>query len=761
VTTADPRHVRLGTGRWWLWQDIALRSAGFPAHDVIALCDADLAAVVDSYGNMAYDSVWEHAVERLSRELSVVAADPAFREAVAWQNPHAVVTCVDKVARGEPRNARGRRHEATVATYLQRYCLKNDTIGFFGPVGWARTDPGAGALSVRPGPSLLLRRTTYFETWAVDEVARAIANQEGVFPWLTPRPVVANMLDGQVLHRARGRPVALSETEARLLARCDGTRRVADLLGDPDARDALLRLIDLGAVRVDLEGPVQAWPERRLKADLCRIGDPGVRARALGGLDELVAARARLAAAAGDAEGVLAASTALAEVFQRLTGRSATRRGGRAYAGRTLCYEDTVRDVDVRVGATVLDALAHPLTLVLDSARWLVAEVGEQYRRYFLELFERELARAGGSALRLGRLLVMATPDLLVDSTRALPELVGAVVAEFQRQWSEILAVPAGSRRHAVSSAVIASRVAGSFPARQVAWSAAIQHSPDIMIAATGPDAVARGDFLLVLGEVHLAVNTLESRVFVEQHEDRDRLLAAAETDHGDRRVYLLPRKDSPFVTSRALPPSALLSQRYTYLSPDSESAVTPGPVLPLADLLVERRGDALVVISRTTGKELDFMEVIGEVLSGAVVNAFRPMGEAVHRPRITLDRLVLCRESWCFPASKTSWAFHRDERVRFALARHWRARHGIPELVFFTVPAEVKPVAVHFGSPALVGVLASAVRRAAEDRQATFSITEMLPGPDRLWLRDKDGRRYTSELRFVAVDAVQKDLVR
>ena len=28
-----------------------------------------------------------------------------------------------------------------------------------------------------------------------------------------------------------------------------------------------------------------------------------------------------------------------------------------------------------------------------------------------------------------------------------------------------------------------------------------------------------------------------------------------------------------------------------------------------------------------------------------------------------------------------------------------------------------------------------------------------MLPGPDQLWLADAEGRRYTSELRLVAVD--------
>lgn len=40
-------------------------------------------------------------------------------------------------------------------------------------------------------------------------------------------------------------------------------------------------------------------------------------------------------------------------------------------------------------------------------------------------------------------------------------------------------------------------------------WTAARYLSPDIMIAADGAEAVARGDFTLVLGELHLAANTL------------------------------------------------------------------------------------------------------------------------------------------------------------------------------------------------------------------------------------------------------------
>jgi hypothetical protein len=53
----------------------------------------------------------------------------------------------------------------------------------------------------------------------------------------------------------------------------------------------------------------------------------------------------------------------------------------------------------------------------------------------------------------------------------------------------------------------MSARAAECFPARPVTWSGVRQHSPDIMIAAASPAEVERGNFLLVLGEIHLATN--------------------------------------------------------------------------------------------------------------------------------------------------------------------------------------------------------------------------------------------------------------
>jgi hypothetical protein len=314
---------------------------------------------------------------------------------------------------------------------------------------------------------------------------------------------------------------------------------------------------------------------------------------------------------------------------------------------------------------------------------------------------------------------------------------------------------PDGVRRYRVSSAALAGAVAREFGGATPQWRAAIHHSPDIMIAAAGPEAVQRGDFLLVLGELHLAVNSLDNRFFIQHHDDPRRLLAAAEADFGGRRIYAAPPKNSPFVSSRVWPPVALLSPEYTYWSWSGEvcSVEPEGPVLAGADLMVSRRDGALCVVSRGTGARHDLLEVIGEILSAAVVSSFRPLAAAPHNPRVTIDRLVVSRESWTFGAADTAWAFVKDEAARFAAARAWRARHGLPERAFVVLPVERKPIAVDFASLTLVNILAKEVRRTAEAGALTFSLTEMLPDLAQLWLPDRAGQRYASEFRLVAFD--------
>jgi hypothetical protein len=765
----EGHRVRLGGSGWSVWRDVCVRSAGFPAEMVLAVCDEPLARSADRAdaepaGRIAYEKEFGAAAGRLSRGIAGIHADPVFEEALIWQNPGLAQRLRDAGVGGS-RRSKDRGRELVIANYLQRYCLKNDTIGFFGPVGWASADPGTAGLVVAPGEHLLARRATYFEVWAVDKVAAVIARQGRTLGWLRPRRTRSVFVDGNVLYRPHRQPVTLTDAELRTLRACDGRRTISDVLdsaGEPGASAVLARLAELGALRLDLEGPMHARPERLLREQLELIADPDARAAALAPLDQLVRARDAVAATDGDPAGLRRALAGLAETFERVTGTAPTRRAGENYAGRTLVYQDAVRDVRVRLGEAVMQALAAPLGLVLDSIRWLINDIADRYRALFAELVDREIARARvpGGQVSLQRLLTVAAPHLYTGGSRGVGELAMASVAELQRRWQLVLGTPPSSGRHQVSAEAIKARAAECFPWRPVAWSAARQHSPDIMIAAASPDDVERGDFLLVLGEIHLANNTLEGRLWVEQHPDPARLIAAEQADRGPRRIVAIAAKDHPNLNSRTSPPSAMLGPGQLYWSSattDSFDPPEPDTVLPGAAMTVVRRGDDLAVQVAPSGIELDLFEVIGDLLVEVVINAFQPAVPAAHRPRVTIDKLVLSREQWVFQVADSRWAFELDEQERYLLARRWRQHHGLPERVFYKVPVELKPTAADFRSIVLVNLFAKNIRQTLLAGHAEYTVTEMLPDLDQLWLTDRQGRRYSSELRIIAFDNTTK----
>jgi hypothetical protein len=760
---------------WAAWRDVVLRSTGFPAESVSALTDPELAAAADAaVGDAslaeAYRKEYLLAADRLSAAVREVAGSSRFREAVAWQNPKLLKLCLDKVAAGEPRNVRGRNHELTVASYVQRYGLKNDTIGFVGPVGWARWADEGASLTVDVDERFLTRRTVYFETWAIDAVARALSADPVLRPWLVPRLFAAHRLAGSTLHVPSRAPVTLTPREAELLSLVDGVRSVKDIasemtwsefpeLGSPAALlPALDALVERGALRLDLVGTIEAFPERTLVGRLERIPNAEAREHGLAIVGRLLAARDGVSAAAGDDAALEAALAELGACFEEITGVEGERRGGQTYAGRTLVYEDTVRGVRVALGAGVREELSRPLRLMLDSARWLVAEIAQEYDRLFAEIYERRVAQAGGPVVTLASILSLATPQMFYN-VRSLSKPVRRAIEEFQRRWAEILKLPEDGREVRLRSEDLADRVAELFPPRPLPWATAIHHSPDFMLAAADEGAVERGEHLYVLGELHISFNTMESRLFVQQHDNPETMLAAARSDLGARRIYSIPSREVPGVSSRVSPPSALLSPDYTYWTLHLEAAAPPGPIIPAADLFVHREGDRLIVRAGSGGFEAPLERVFGEQLSAATLNGFKPVSHGTHTPRITIDRLVIAREAWRFRADDLAWAAVKNEADRFLAARRWRLEQGLPDRAFYKVPVEDKPTFVDFRSLVYVNILAKSIRRTVEEQpEGSLSFTEMLPDQPELWLRDASGARYTSEFRFLAVDQLGRD---
>jgi hypothetical protein len=155
----DDHLVPLG-GDWALRRDFAVRSAGFPV------------AGLDAFGT-----------DDEQARLRDIAADPAFREAVTWQNRDVLASAVNGLLAAGGAPSKERRREEIVARYWQRYCSKNDTIGFFGPLSWGEVRDDGLALT-QHSRGLVRERTVHIETWCLERFLQTVTDD----PWLPLGP---------------------------------------------------------------------------------------------------------------------------------------------------------------------------------------------------------------------------------------------------------------------------------------------------------------------------------------------------------------------------------------------------------------------------------------------------------------------------------------------------------------------------------------------------------------------------------------------
>jgi surfactin synthase thioesterase subunit len=752
-----------GTG-WQVWSSGMLRTAGFPADGLDLLAAPGCAEVADRHldgdaDRDAFLAAFDDAARTVGGRLAGVAADPAFREAVTWQNPGAM-TAVDKLAAADPdgpSTSKRREREKIVARYWSRYCGKNDSIGFFGPVCWVSVTDGPDALRGTPGPNLVRRRVVQFEWWALSAFAHHYAADPAVRAWFPlARQPHHELRDGTLL-RPGHPPLPLGRGEAVVLSLADGrpAHELARLaVADPDSGlrkegDALVladQLAGQGLLRLRVDLPYDLSAEAALRSWVDGIGDEVVRHHIDGDLRRLTKARDAVAGAAGDPAAVRAAIGQLDAEFAAVTGHETRRRAGETYAGRALCYEDTERDLDLTVGRPVLAALAAPLDILLHAARWLTVAIADAYRDAFRALHEELAAELGSPDVPGGELWFLANG--LVYGVGARP--VDAVMAEFVRRWAELLGLDGlapGTRRLDLTAADLAERAASTFPARRPGWSNGRLHSPDLTLCASGLDDIARGEFTAVLGELHAAWLTCMSGFFVQFHPEPDALVAAAHRDLGTRTVPLYPT-EFPTLTARL---ADVLLEPGDHRVGHAEAPVWDHEQVVSVSGLTVSDVDGELVARDGRGRSWSLVELFGEFLATFAADAYKLVGAAGHTPRVTIDRLVVARETWRTTIGGTGLAGVDRYADRYLAARRLRRGLGLPDRVFAKVGTELKPCYVDLTSPVSISAFCTMLRTAhtghGPDVPVTF--TELLPTPEQAWVPDGRGRRYFSELRL------------
>ena len=723
------------------------------------LADSDAAEAAAAFAEafrfrQEFLSAFRADEEAVSERLVELCHDSLFHEAMLWQN----LASTRRVCHDLRLEARGVRRRASlrhIAMRAQRYCLKNDSIGFFGPVGWATIQESGNRIQVDPGAALIAHRQVFFEGWTIDILASCLDSEE-LRPWVAPRIKAGVWIHESRAYRPQRKEHHLTEAETVVLARCDGmttareiaqaliARRSAGLLNEQEVFNVLEKLVAAGVIAWRLEVASQQYPECELEERLARIGDAGLRERCRASLSELLSARDRVAAAAGNHAGLDPALSALDATFTRLTNQPSSRRGGQAYAGRTLVYEDCRRDGEIHIGTSFLEDLAQPLGIVFDASRWGVAEIGRvmkaQLRKCLAELRER---KAGEIDCHTFSEYVMST----VWNPEKPCTLFEPAIERFREVWDCVLGGPVQSSEGRVAFPVeeVRARASMMFPARDAGWSLARYISPDLMIAASSVEAIRQGDYAGVLGEVHCG-NSMAT--FLYQHHEPQHLLDATEADTRNETVVIRQRPKAIWIarTNNVF----VLPHHWRYLYGEDPASDPPCRTLPAGMLVVNGTEDSVRVRARDGSIEFDALELFGGLL---VDEASHMMGEFRTRlprmPRMTLGKLVMARERWNLTPADMPFLSQSDSEQQFLDIRLWARALGMPRRVFVSSPNERKPWFLDFDSPVSITIFVALMKKLPAE--ANVAVSEMLPDLNDLWLVDRNGRRYTSELRMVA----------
>ena len=662
----------------------------------------------------AFRETFKQSLPKMAQALCEVASNSRFQEAVIWQNHRVFNRAVAQVRDRAPNASLDWKHRQRlelIANYLQRYCLKNETIGFFGPVGWARLNPEGETIDVRPGENLLAERTVYFESWCINELVEFLNKEKALRPWIAPRQVPYLHLDGLTLYLPQSRPMQLLHPQALALKLCDGQRTAksivaalklrfpAEIKNEAAGHQLFEFLESRGFITWKLELAPGVYPDRALRKLLESVEDETLRERALKPLVELEAGRDQVVRASGDPEKLHKALHELDATFERITATASTRQAGKMNAARTIVYEDCRRDLQVAVGPELLEHLSGPLSLLLASARWFTFEVAQYYRRIFKEVFE-QLAREANSRHVNGAVFWYRCHEYFLNSGKTGSN---DLLSEFQKRWAEVLSLDANQKCVNLTSEQLRPLIEKAFAAPRPGWSSARYHSPDVMVAAASAEAIRRGDYELVLGEVHLGINTLRGALFTLQHPNPPEMFRAVQRDMPERGIIIGPPKDWVGLTSRST--AVLIPAESYWLLVAHDSLVEPGKhILRIGSLVIEQIGGDLIVRTRDGRLRFDIIEAFADMLSSLISSKFKIIEPAPHTPRVTLDRMVISRERWMFTVSDLPFTHEKVDSQRFLEVRRWaKSVHGLPRFVFVKSPVEVKPCYVDFDSPIYV----------------------------------------------------------
>ncbi|HEX7734158.1 MAG TPA: lantibiotic dehydratase [Ktedonobacteraceae bacterium] len=678
---------------------------------------------------------------RSTRErLHEIARDQLFQEALLLSTPNMYSVALPSYLHhyaAYQRPAKVRHLERRLYTYLQRFCAKNDTTSFFGPIDYGRYDPAASeplALTRVPD-GRLAQRLTRMTYWATQALADVIAGDQSVQPYLVPRLQSGCTLlpSGELSVVTHGQTVRLPRELAALLGAIDGQRSISDLwqaLGGeqwPMLHSACAR----GLIVLRIEIPTAVFnPLEWLRARVAQLpGTCEARAAWLQRLDQFHQGITTFAAA--PIEEKLALLERLESDFSGLAKKPARRSEGETYADRLLIYDEAHGDIaDCTIGRALHDRLLASLRPALDLCASYSVVLQRVCMKRAREVF---LAMGGGEpqpylafVYQLERQVRL---EECVADTTVQDFLQGLAGLARERQQGEHIRLSASDLRPYMQPIQPGTMV-----------------SPDLFLAAHDVAAIRAGDYQLVVGEIHYGAQVwCHFLTFSPRQDELASALATCLVQPGGTpmRAALVHRRQQGKTFYLELPGMSIEMLGRSVKERDQ--------VLPAMDLDVVLTDDGLALHSRSLNEIIDLYPGDPRSVSNWIFGTPPVIPPVIslgtYTPRCTIQDVVMQRAHWKLATDELTPPHAQMSGSELMLhASAFRQRHGLPERCFARVPSERKPFYVDFASLFSLELLFTMIRD-----NATLELTECLPEADQWWLK-KVGGTHSCEWRMTMV---------
>ena len=677
------------------------------------------------------------------RNLQEILRTPEIAEALFISNPDIVLNSYAAFVKQHEfaqRPAHIRTLERRFTSYLQRFAAKNDTASFFGPMNYARFDrEQEEALLLKTVPGKYRKRAVFYAFWMVSALADCISQEPAIYPYLVPclHPLCQLTEDGvhYPLMAARRR---LPEQLRQLARAIDGRITLKELarrhcLTLAELRPLIQQLVDLRVVLLRIDIPSTVFnPFACLKRFLLALPDAcEARERWLRELEQFEEWIDAFVDA--DLQERIQLTGEMERAFSRLTQQKARRLSGQMYADRTLYYEECAGTIQTfSFGKAFCEDFERRLKPIMD----LCAAYGEILRAHYQAIGKRIFTTIAGHQNEISY-------AAFIRGIRACEE-AGMTYDDD----------PLHTHVHAALASLVRAKQHGGVARlaeedlrflRCFDRGEALHASPDLLFAATSQEELARGNYQLVLGEMHQFIAMWGSQLLF----DPEREEVEAEVEEIMRTLPAYHNITAVLNTRKhkGLLYEAFPGKLVQLFGKPSERA---REVLAFNDLVVRMQGDELALIHKPTGERLMIYTGGDEQLHLWTFALPRvmpiPVDFGEHTPRIEINGVVYQRERWHL--QREHFILPDAQDTDYQIFRKMRAaqkRYGLPRRGFVRVPGEKKPYFLDFDNFFTVELVYHKLKH-----NDTLTFVEMAPGADQLWLKDDMGS-YCLEVRGTA----------